>query len=335
MNSGFQMDTDINRQLTLKQTKQAALYALQNYDVDWNSIHFIQVSEHVIFRIQSSAGESYLLRIHTWNKSYAEVISELEWLVHLRRKGLVVPDGIQNQNGEFITVVTMDEKAKYYATLMRWIEGDRLDKKVLTEDHVHAMGKLMADLHEASVDFVPSNTFSRTTWGSDSFNRDWLHLQQHHNHFIKKEAFKLYTEASAKVADQLQTFTPQAQSYGIIHADLHNGNIVFCDDQPYAIDFGRCGFGYHIYDIAQAVMGLRPHQRKLFIHGYEQVRQLSENAISMLESFFIMAIIEAYSFHAENEQETEGLIEEQPYAQLILRAYVNGEPFLFLVFDEY
>jgi len=42
-----------------------------------------------------------------------------------------------------------------------------------------------------------------------------------------------------------------------------------------------------------------------------------------------MAIIEAYCFHAENPLETEILIEEQPYAQAILRAFVNGMPFLF------
>lgn len=46
-----------------------------------------------------------------------------------------------------------------------------------------------------------------------------------------------------------------------------------------------------------------------------------------------MAIIEAYSFHAENPLETEGLIEEQPYAQAILRAYVNGTTFLFNSLD--
>jgi hypothetical protein len=56
---------------------------------------------------------------------------------------------------------------------------------------------------------------------------------------------------------------------------------------------------------------------------------MEDEAIPKLECFFIMAIIEAYSFHAENPLETEGLIEEQPYAQAILRAYVNGEPFLF------
>lgn len=48
-----------------------------------------------------------------------------------------------------------------------------------------------------------------------------------------------------------------------------------------------------------------------------------------LECFFIMAIIEAYNFHVENPLETEGLIEEQLYAQAILRAYVNGANFLF------
>ena len=59
MNSGFQIDTDFNRRLTLKQTKQTALIALQQYDIDWNSIHFIQVSEHVTFRIDCSEGEKF------------------------------------------------------------------------------------------------------------------------------------------------------------------------------------------------------------------------------------------------------------------------------------
>ncbi|SDX50565.1 hypothetical protein SAMN05518855_101589 [Paenibacillus sp. CF384] len=37
MHSGFQVDTEISRQLTLKQTKQAALNALLHYDIEWNA----------------------------------------------------------------------------------------------------------------------------------------------------------------------------------------------------------------------------------------------------------------------------------------------------------
>ena len=334
MNSGFQIDTDINRRLTLKQTKQTALIALQQYDVDWNSIHFIQVSEHVTFRIDCNEGQKFLLRIHTLSKSRNETVSELVWLAALRRKGLIVPEGVCNREGELVTNTATSGNQQYYATLLKWVEGERLDKGALTEEHIRKIGEMMADLHEASGDFLPNKEFKRPCWGSQSFRRDWEHLQRNHKPFISDKAIELYAMAAAKVSNHLDTFEPNEQNYGMIHADLHNGNVVFRDEKPFAIDFGRCGFGYHIYDIAQSVMGLRPHQRKLFIEGYERVRKMNVNAIPMLECFFIMSIIEAYSFHAENELETEGLIEEQPYAQAILRAYMNGEPFLFQSIDE-
>ncbi|KRE28211.1 phosphotransferase enzyme family protein [Paenibacillus sp. Soil522] len=334
MNNGFRIDTDINRSLTLKQTKQAALNALQEYDIDWSSIYFIQVSEHVTFRIESGEVEKFLLRIHPESKSREETVSELEWLAALRRKGLIVPEVVLNREGAFVTDTATSGGQRYYATLLRWIEGERLDKRVLTDESIRKIGALMANLHEASVDFRPNNGFARPSWGSQSFQRDWEHLQRHHRHFISDEAIELYTMAAAKVASHLDTLEPNEQNYGMIHADLHNGNVVFHDDEPFAIDFGRCGFGYHLYDMAQSIMGLRPSQRELFIEGYERVRKMDDYAIQILECFFIMSIIEAYSFHAENALEIEGLIEEQPYAQAILRAYMNGEPFMFQPLDE-
>jgi len=223
---------------------------------------------------------------------------------------------------------------RHYATLLKWIEGERLDKRALTVESIRKMGALMAQLHEASSDFCSYKGFTRPSWGRESFQRDWEHLQRHYRHFISDEAFDLYTTAAAKVANHLERLEPTGSNYGMIHADLHNGNVVFRDDEPYAIDFGRCGFGYHLYDIAQSIMGLLPPQRELFIEGYEQVRKMDENFIPKLECFFIMAIIEAYSFHSEIAIETEGLIEEQPYAQAILRAYIDGVPFMFQPLDE-
>lgn len=334
MNSGFLMDTVHNRRNTLRQTKRAALIALQQYELEWDSIHFIQVSEHVTFRIDCGESDQYLLRIHSGNKSVETILSELEWLNHLRRKEIIVPNGVMNREDSLITIIPGVDGQIYYATMLRWVEGERLDKWTLTDEHIQQMGMLMADLHTGSSDFTASSEFTRPHWGSDSFKRDWEHLQRHYHSFITNEDFQLYTLAAAKVSDMLDTFKAEEQDYGMIHADLHSGNIVFHQVKPYAIDFGRCGFGFHIYDIAQAVMGLRPHQRKLFIEGYEKVRILSSNALPMLECFFIMSIIEAYSFHAENELEKEGLIEEQPYARAILNAYLSGEPFLFQFLDE-
>ncbi|MCQ6563770.1 phosphotransferase enzyme family protein [Paenibacillus mendelii] len=327
MNSGFQIDTEINRRQTLKQTKQAALIALQEYDTDWSSIHFIQISEHVTFRI-AAEGEQFLLRIHPAGKPREETISELEWLAALRGKGLIVPEGVPNRDG-FLVTDAATRVGPSYTTLLRWVEGEILDREALTEEAFRRIGAMMANLHEASADFIPSAGFARPSWGSQSFQRDWAHLQLHYSHFITDADFELYSMAAAQVADRLRMLTSHERNYGMIHADLHRGNIVIRDDQPYPIDFGRCGFGYHLYDMAQSIMGLHPPQRALFLEGYERIRTMDDDAIPILESFFIMAIIEAYSFHAENPLETEGLMEEQPYAQAILKAYLNGEPFLF------
>jgi Ser/Thr protein kinase RdoA (MazF antagonist) len=329
MNNGFRIDSEINRRHSLKQAKQAALNALQEYEVDWSSIHFIQVSEHVTFRIVTDEGVQFLLRIHPASKSREETISELEWLATLKRKGLILPEAVPNWEGAFVTDAATSGGQQLHATLLRWIEGARLERGALSEEAIRKVGAMMANIHEASADFNPSAGFTRPSWGSQSFQRDWAHLQLYHGHFISDEAFELYTMAVTKVADHIGTFISHERNYGMIHADLHNGNVIFRDDEPYPIDFGRCGFGYHLYDMAQSIMGLHPPQRALFIEGYKRIRKMDDNAIPKLESFFIMAIIEAYSFHAENQLETEGLIEDQPYAQAILRAYMNGAPFLF------
>ncbi|XEC95928.1 phosphotransferase enzyme family protein [Paenibacillus tarimensis] len=329
MNSGFMIDTEINRRQTLKQAKEAALNALQRYEADWSSIHFIQVSEHVTFRIVTEKGEQFLLRIHPASKPLEETLSEVEWLSALKSKGIIVPEAVPNREGTFVTDATAGGGQRFYSTLLRWIEGERLERGALTEETVRKMGEMMANLHEASIEFSPSAGFARPLWGIESFERDWEHLKQHHRHFISDEAIELYSRAATKVTDRLGTLTSHERNYGMIHADLHIGNVVFRDGKPYPIDFGRCGFGYHLYDMAQSIMGLYPPQRAYFIEGYEKIRRMEDEAIPKLECFFIMAIIEAYSFHAENPLEIEGLIEEQPYAQAILRAYVNGEPFMF------
>ncbi|MBO9610117.1 MAG: phosphotransferase [Paenibacillaceae bacterium] len=72
----------------------------------------------------------------------------------------------------------------------------------------------------------------------------------------------------------------------MIHADLHIGNVVFRDNEPYPIDFGRCGFGYYLYDIAQSIMGLYPSQRTSFIVGYKGNRHMEDDFMPVAGATF-------------------------------------------------
>jgi len=156
MNSGFRMDNEVNRRQTLKQVKQAALIALQEYETDWNAIQFIQISEHATFRVAINEGKQYLLHIHPENKPREETISTFEWMIFLKSKGIIVPEVASNREGALITDTPVSGGQRYYSTMLNWTEGERLEKGALTEASIHKMGGMMANLHEASSTFSPS-----------------------------------------------------------------------------------------------------------------------------------------------------------------------------------
>jgi Ser/Thr protein kinase RdoA (MazF antagonist) len=119
------------------------------------------------------------------------------------------------------------------------------------------------------------------------------------------------------------------ENYGIIHGDLHLENIIFDGNEAFPIDFGRCGKGNYLADIASTLLGISGDKRKIFLDGYQSEKKIEADYESKLETMLIKIMIENYSHHASNPLEKEGLIAEQPYAQAIIKKYLNNESFLF------
>lgn len=187
----------------------------------------------------------------------------------------------------------------------------------------------MAKLHEASNNIELTPNFVRPVWGEQSFRFAMTRLSQHYNRFLTDAEFKLYQAAAEKILSWINKLEKNEDNYGLIHGDLHQGNIVFQNGEPRPIDFGRCGYGYFLYDIAHTILGVYPVQRKVIIKGYGSIKELKGDWLPALEGFTVMVMIENYCHHAPDPRETVGLKEEQPYAQAIIRNYLSGKPFLF------
>lgn len=334
MNDFFRFDTDENRHSLLARARKVALSALQQYDLEWESIQFIQLSDTITYKIKTNTAKSYLLRIHSDRLSKEEIRSELLLLQALNKSDdLTVPEGLESCDGSYILEIDTEEGyTRPYVTIMRWIEGEHANGE-FTDSCANNMGMLMGKLHEAAASFVPPPDFVRPVWGADSFKREMTKLERYYACFLSEEAWKSYQAAAEKVVSELTAMHRNDHNYGLIHADLHTGNIVFKDDQPYPIDFGRCGYGYYLYDIAGTLLELWPKHRWMFIQGYESVRKLEADYVRYLECFFVMFMIENYCHHASDPRETASLIEEQQYAQAYIREYLNDNPFLFEVIE--
>jgi len=328
MDKIFQLDSDESIKETIVHIKRLALSALQNYDLDWTQIRFNQLSDTATFVIETSNDGTFLLRIHSEMKKEA-LDSELALLEALNdRLDTPVPLGVRDRNGS--RSVTIDQGTGHYAhvSLTRWVEGEHKSGG-LSEDEIYKEGVLLAKLHSEAHNFELSSEFERPVWDQESFKQATTRLAEHYNRFLTDAEYKMYQSAIEKVSCWLNTILKNEQNYGLIHGDLHQGNIVFHEGNPRPIDFGRCGFGYFLYDVAHTILGLYPLQRELVIKGYQSIRTLEEDWLPALESFMVMVMIENYCHHAPDPRETEGLKEEQPYAQAILRNYLNGTPFLF------
>nr|WP_154985405.1 phosphotransferase [Paenibacillus xylanexedens] len=334
MKDFLKFDTNEERQALLIRARKVALSAIQQYDLEWDKIEFIQLSESITYKIETSTANHYLLRIHSDRLSREEIRSELLLLQALKKsKELNVSEGIPSCDG--IYVLEIETEMGYrrpYVTMMRWIEGEKTTGE-FTDSHAYNMGVMISRLHAAAKDFNPPSDFVRSAWGVESYKRELAKLERYHQRFLSEKAWKLYQDAAEKVVSQLTTMRPTEHNYGLIHADLHTGNMVFNDDQPSPIDFERCGYGYFLYDMAGTMLELWPKHRWQLIQGYERSRKLETDYTRDLECFFIMFMIENYCHHASNPRETASLIDEQKYAQAYIREYLNGNPFLFEVIE--
>jgi hypothetical protein len=88
--------------------------------------------------------------------------------------------------------------------------------------------------------------------------------------------------------------------------------------------------GYYIFDVASTLQYLPPTVRPDLLTGYQSLRQLPENYVPITAGFFIMAIIEALSFHVHNPQEHTNVADTvKEIAQEHIPFYLQGESFLF------
>ncbi|MGG4554599.1 phosphotransferase enzyme family protein [Paenibacillus humicus] len=172
-----------------------------------------------------------------------------------------MPEGIRSRRGSYILECETEEGyRKPYVSLMRWVEGEHWNNE-FTDDHVYSIGAMMGRLHGASASFAIPADFVRPHWGSASFRQEVAKLERYYPRFLSDSSWKLYQKAIDKIIHQFDRMQRDARNYGLIHADLHSGNVVFNNGHPFPFDFGRCGYGFYLYDMSGALLELTPKHR--------------------------------------------------------------------------
>ncbi len=332
--------------------KGLALSVLTHYNVSADQLVFLGYSENVTFRVEIPSSKNshtfgefaqqrfFLFRIHHPTTYYSDRIwqqravieSELMWLTALHEDtDLVVPYPIQNLNGSFITSVTIDDTGETLnCTLLNWVDGSPLDTQP-TPTQAWRVGELMARLHQHASFWELPLGFKRPKYNWEQLHTSLMKLRSLIDvATISVADFVVLETVMQRIGHVMTALEKTRANWGLIHADLNENNYIFHTGEVRAIDFSCCGFGYYLYDIGSTLKHLFPENRKSFLSGYQNIRQLADNYQNILEAFFIAATIDNFAFLASQPNEHDCLSKDIPYVtEKLCSKYLKGETFLF------
>jgi Ser/Thr protein kinase RdoA (MazF antagonist) len=282
----------------------AAREAAEAFPVSAPRLSLVTVSENVTFRLtDGQTGEDWVLRLHRPGyNSAAELEAERVWTSALRAAGLETPEPLPARDGRaFVPQPVAGTGETRLVGVTRWIDGEVLDS--LLRDAARAaerpgwfarLGALVARTHLQSETWTPPAGFARPSLDADGLMGAEPRWGPFWNHAaLSTEGRELALAARDLLYARLSALPRDPAVFGVIHADLHPGNLLVRDDGLAIIDFDDAAFGWRMYDIAVALT----HQqtatdfeavRDAFLAGYREVRDLPEAEALQLSSFLLV-----------------------------------------------
>jgi Ser/Thr protein kinase RdoA (MazF antagonist) len=306
---GEQMD----KGLSASSYVQAAWKAAEHFPIEAEDMELVAYSENVTFRVTvRDAGTDYVLRLHRPGySSLEELESERIWTRALKETGVAVPESLEtHQGGHYALVDIPGAREQRYAGMTTWREGVPLSDYL--ESHsdgaereriFHRFGQIAATFHNQSTSWVPPPGFVRRRLGVDELLGEspfWGRFWEHPALSVAEQERLLH--ARDRVRTELVSYGEESGNFSLIHADFTPDNIIYDGGDLAIIDFDDAAYGWHIYDIASALVECRHARdvealRAALLDGYRERRPLAEQDIGMLPTFLLirgMAIIGWY-----------------------------------------
>jgi Ser/Thr protein kinase RdoA (MazF antagonist) len=307
----------LSRRGQLGRLRLLARAALEQYPLDLRgaSLTPLRHEQNATFRLDARAGR-FMLRISRPNvHTTTRVASEMAWLAALGRDtNLLVPEPLPTRDGSLVVSIgaagVPDERL---CVVLGWVDGRFVDAG-LTPAHLRRVGQLIATLHDHARSWSPSGAFQRhrvdtltadgrrasvSAAGQTSSDgvcptaEDGEGATQLVGDLLGSRASAVVDGALGVVRATTSALADRRDAFGLIHADLHQENVLHRDRTAGAIDFDDCGWGFQPYDLAVPLSELTararyPELRAAILEGYAARRPLAADDELHIDALIVL-----------------------------------------------
>lgn len=239
---------------------------------DGRIIRLIRDRENHVFEIVTPRGRAALRLHRSGYQSPAAIRSELWWCAELARAGLPVPAALPARDGALLVALSDGR----HASVIAWMEGEALGEAARPDtrplpvvlDLYHALGALLARVHQATDRLALPPDFTRPHWDRDGLvgeNPLWGRFWEHPAASADQRAILI--RARDALRERL------TGKIGLIHADVLRENVLVNGRSVSLIDFDDSGFGFRLHDLGTALIQTvqhpdHPQLRDALMAGY-------------------------------------------------------------------
>ena len=283
---------------------------LGQYDLGEYEAESINHDYNSTFRVTTSAGEKFALRINVnSNRTTENLNAEIFWISSIQ--SVKVPKPVLNREGSAVSYGWHEATSRRLASVLyTWLEGEEPGDEP-TEDQLFALGAAMAKLHLESTDLVLPHgceltDYTDVFWGAPNL--------------LTGPVSKLTADEQAKVADVLARVSSALvelrgdSRLQPIHADLHPWNVMWHQGKLAVFDFDDSGLGFPIQDLMTSLYYLdTPEQDAALLAGYASVAPVPEHTPEQRQLLMLQRrlLLLNYLYETSNPEHAEMVPEYQ------------------------
>lgn len=276
------------------------------YDTSYESIKYVGGFENFVYEYEKN-GKFVILRfVHSVHREYDQVLAELEFIDYLDNNGASVSTVIHSHDDNLVERIEAANGHYFTVCAFTKAPGARITREDLTDDFWTVFGKEVGKLHSLTKNYSPKH--KRVSWDQEDI------VIKPHDYLPEKDGLVL--EKCNKIIKRIQGLQKNNENYGLIHTDLHFGNMFISSGKLTFFDWDDSSYKHFLSDIAiilyypfafsdvdqttknREIRRILP----LFLKGYRTENTIKDDDLLLLNDFFMLRSVVLYIvIHASGE----------------------------------
>jgi amicoumacin kinase len=221
-------------------------------------------------------GKPYILKItHTFRRTVNYITGELDWLSFLAQGGMSVAEAVESIHGNWVEIIAVPNSTHQFLVISYVMApGQLISEAEWNSTTFTRWGQLMGKMHARTKHYAIRHPDAQRRTHIEDALIDVSGMTEMPSQICA---------TSNQLFQRLSHLPQSTDVYGLVHSDLHQGNLFIQDGQLTAIDFDDCSYTWFANDIAIALYyALWTPKRQVtdkvafakeyltsFLHGYE------------------------------------------------------------------